>query len=538
MAADTVQLSRLGATGKPAVKKKKKELPVSGGIWILVIIFTAGLLTWKFAIQPLQIKKEYLNTLKDTKNQPTLEEKAIPLKFYIDTHFQGPYTSEANEKLKEVYRLIEDRDFDNMLLDIQLLVSNDYIADATTIYLKFLQNHPDSNHIKEIHHIIKRLPEIVEKQDYHALSRLEEHAPEERLAACRKFLSRHPEGRHSLDVKKMIADIHDEKFYTLQNQVVLNRQQKNWTASVLLCKNFLINFKGHPRTEQVREIIYDLLHEKDLADLEKQVARASGNPEALKLAYINFLANHPEAVEKNHIQKQLAKIEKQLSRNKNWQETLAYCQNNQTKISSRISHLKNFIRDNPSHPYMSQAESLLAQLEIQRQPRTKTAQTDQKKKIIDQQRARQTQERQVRQILEKQVITGLDKSGGRFISRNDGTVTDTDSGLMWCIADSHLILGGKCMTFDAALRYISRLSTGNYSDWRLATGDCRRRANLQDFTKAGPITLPVVQNGTGHPSSPPAPGISVIMSLFFIQTLRTTIKSKPLIRTNAVPSMP
>ncbi|OQY01407.1 MAG: hypothetical protein B6I22_14470 [Desulfobacteraceae bacterium 4572_123] len=463
----TGQRPEPGTKGKPSAEKKKKGQPVSWGVWILIIIFAAGLLTWQFGIRPLRIKKEYLNTLAEMKNLPTLEEKVILLQFYINTHFQGPYIQEANERLKKVYRLIEDRDYDNMLLDIQLLVSSDYIEDATAIYHKFIKKHPGSSHVIEIQHMIARLPAIVETQEYRALSRLEQHTPEERLAAWHNFLSRYPEGQYSSDVKKMITDLHDEKFHTLQNQIALNRQEKKWTEAVLLCKNFLINSKDSPRTEQVKKMIHDLKHEKDLANLEKSIARAGNNPEVLKLAYIDFLAAHPDSTEKNKIQNQLIKLEKQIIQDKNWQETLTYCQNSRIEISSRISRLKKFLRDNPPLPSMDKAKSLLAQLETKQQTLTKKVRTDQKKKLITWQQEREAQERHALQILEKQIVAKLDKSGGRFITRNDGTVTDTDSGLMWCVADSHLVLGSRCMTFDAALRYVSRLSTGNYRDWRL-----------------------------------------------------------------------
>jgi hypothetical protein len=464
----TRQRPEPGAQKKRSTQKKKKGLPFSGGIWAMIIIFAAGFLTWQFGVLPLTIKKEFLNTLTDVQNQPTLEEKAILLQFYINTHFQGPYTSEADKNLKDVYRLMENRDFDNMLIDVQVLVSDNYVADATSIYSKFLKKYPDSGHAQEIQEKITQLPEVAESLEYKSLRRIEQHTPEERLVAYSDFLSRHPAGMHSLDVKKRIADIHDEKFHALQKQIDLNRQQKKWAASVLLCKNFMADLKDHPRTEEVKKLILDLLHEKDLAALKRQVDRSGTSPAALKLAYQNFLARHPDTTENKNIQKELILLEKKITQDKNWQETLSYCRDNRIEISNRLSHLRKFIQATPSSPNMDQAKSLLAQLENLQQARSKKALTDQKEKIIEaQRRARQTQQRQVLQIIEKQIIAKLDKSGGRFITGNDGTVTDTDSGLMWCLADSHLILGGRCMTFDAAGRYIERLSTGNYSDWRL-----------------------------------------------------------------------
>lgn len=66
-------------------------------------------------------------------------------------------------------------------------------------------------------------------------------------------------------------------------------------------------------------------------------------------------------------------------------------------------------------------------------------------------------------------IAGVMRSSdGRYIDHEDGTITDTKTGLMWTKKDSHADLG-KCLNWDASKSYVSKLTTGEYSNWRLPT---------------------------------------------------------------------
>ena len=71
-----------------------------------------------------------------------------------------------------------------------------------------------------------------------------------------------------------------------------------------------------------------------------------------------------------------------------------------------------------------------------------------------------------------------------FIKNNNGTVTDTITGLMWQQAD-----GGE-MTIEKALIYADTLTLGGYSDWRLPTAhESFSILNLQKNNPALDITI-------------------------------------------------
>ncbi len=65
-------------------------------------------------------------------------------------------------------------------------------------------------------------------------------------------------------------------------------------------------------------------------------------------------------------------------------------------------------------------------------------------------------------------LQGTSSSDGRYIDHGDGTITDSNAGLMWTKKDSYADLG-KCFDWNASKSYVSGLSTGGYTDWRLPT---------------------------------------------------------------------
>ena len=60
----------------------------------------------------------------------------------------------------------------------------------------------------------------------------------------------------------------------------------------------------------------------------------------------------------------------------------------------------------------------------------------------------------------------LNRSGRRYVSKNNGTFTDTKTGLTWCLLDSRAALN-KCLDYKSAQKYVQSLKTGGYRDWRL-----------------------------------------------------------------------
>lgn len=82
----------------------------------------------------------------------------------------------------------------------------------------------------------------------------------------------------------------------------------------------------------------------------------------------------------------------------------------------------------------------------------------------------------------------------RFIDRGDGTVTDNDTGLMWCQDTCDTNGDGNVTAEDgisrgAADTFVATLRVGGYADWRLPT--TRELYSIVDFARVNPSIDPV-----------------------------------------------
>jgi len=64
--------------------------------------------------------------------------------------------------------------------------------------------------------------------------------------------------------------------------------------------------------------------------------------------------------------------------------------------------------------------------------------------------------------------TLIQATGTRFKVNNNGTVSDTQTGLTWCLLDSSVQLN-HCQDYKSAKAFVKALDTGGHKDWRLPT---------------------------------------------------------------------
>lgn len=82
-------------------------------------------------------------------------------------------------------------------------------------------------------------------------------------------------------------------------------------------------------------------------------------------------------------------------------------------------------------------------------------------------------------ITAKYAIAGETGRDGRFIAYDNGTVSDTRTGLMWAAKDN-----GSNINWANAKSYCEHYRGGGYSDWRMPTQD--ELAGLYDAGKSRP----------------------------------------------------
>jgi len=205
-----------------------------------------------------------------------------------------------------------------------------------------------------------------------------------------------------------------------------------------------------------------LQENKDYDLLIAHIKRSGKNYWLVRKSYYNYLAKHPDTDKKDEIENELSRIGKKIDEIRKWEAVLIYSKNEQHSLSKRIYELENYISYNSSGPYVDYAKAILTRL----QNRNRSLKQQQMDKQHSRQQAQIQREKDRIERERNKIKTMLKSSGRRYVANNDGTFTDTKTGLTWCLLDSKAALN-KCLDYQSSQKYVKSLKTGGYRDWRL-----------------------------------------------------------------------
>ncbi len=467
----------LGKVKGPAKPRKKQALPLAaiviGGVLIFTIV--AGVSLYFFTSTSLE--DQYQRLLVNVENQTELEQKQLLLQNFINSHDQSEYTLNAEKKIEEINQRIEERDYNLSLQQVGMLpLDENYQAEATTIYSRYLEKFPDSPHADEIAQKISEIPNRIEAADYEKLKEIAHLDYDRRIAAYTKYLADHPRGQYIVQVEHLISGMSEEYFNHLKQEMPVCEKLKEWDNCIHLSSQYLKYFQNSMRSYEVAELKKQFEDKRDLILLQARAENEGDNFEGVKQIFLKYLETNPDSSEKEKLEKELVKLEGKIEDKKQWETIAAYSKDEQIEVSNRIYKLKRYIRKNPSGSYIEDAKVILEDLQSEKQAirqRQIIAQQKMQQARLQQEKERKKKEEQ-RIQMEMDRIQGereemrarLLQSGARFVANGDGTVTDSQTGLMWSILDSQQELG-NCLNYDSAVAYIENLTTGDYHDWRL-----------------------------------------------------------------------
>ncbi len=450
----------LGSAQKPG---KKKLLFVSAMVFGVLLLIAIGSVVSIRVIKQGQVKSEYENLLEQVEELRTLEEKEMLLKEYVNSHSPNTYTEEAEKKISQIYNLIENQDFQATIKNVEKLsIDSNYEKKATAIYTAYLTKYPDSVYVDEIQLKISQIPGLIDDIDYEKLSEVAQSDYSKRIEAYLAYLSKHPGGRHTNAVEELISDTGEEYYDYLIGEVAMHEQQGQGDRGIELCSRFIDIFKNSYHLDEVVELKAKLQDNKDYDLLIAHIKRSGRNYWLVRKSYYNFLAKHPDTDKKDEIENELSRIGKKINEIKKWETVLKYSKNEQHGLSKRIYELENYISYNPSGLYVDSAKAILTRLQNRnRSFKQQHMEKQHKRQLAQIQREKDRIERE-----RNKIKTMLKSSGRRYVSNNNGTFTDTKTGLTWCLLDSRAALN-KCLDYKSAQRYVKSLKPGGYRDWRL-----------------------------------------------------------------------
>ena len=450
----------LGAAQKPG---KRKLLLVSAVVLGVLLLIVIGSVISIRIIKQSQAKSEYEDLLVQTEELITLEEKEMLLKEYVNSHSRNTYTEEIEMQIRQIRTLIEERDFQSAIKNVEKLsIDSNYEKEATAIYTGYLTKYPDGTYVDEIHEKISQIPGLIDDIDYEKLAEVARSNYSKRIDAYLAYLLKHPDGRHINAVEELISDTGEEYYDYLIRKVAVFEQQKQWDKGIELCNRFIDIFKNNYHLDEVIELKTTLEEEKDYDLLIAHIKRSGNNYWLVRKAYFNFLKNHPDTDRKDEIKKQLWRITTKIDELKKWETVLIYSKNKEHSLTDRIYELENYISYNSSGSYVDSAKAILTRLQTENQTLKQRRSGEQRSR----EQARIRQEKNRIKAERNKIKTMLSRFGRRYVLNNNGTFTDKKDGLTWCLLDSRAALN-KCLDYKSAKKYVKSLKTGGYRDWRL-----------------------------------------------------------------------
>ena len=426
-------------------------------------------------------KSNYGRIIDQAKSQKDLEAMKSVLGAYInDQSDDASYIADAVSNVNDIDELIKiENTINAMSLDDQ------YKETALGYYDRFLNERRGTFLEDYINRRRIEIPKNLEAYDFKKLTAMEKRSRGDRMKAYKAFMENYPDSGNRQIVQNLMAALSDEAYAELSQSSDACSKTRKWEPCVRLCDAFLRDFADDSRAASVAESRKKMA---DLAGLENLKNRAGGmDLTSAKKMYIDYLAVSNDSTVKKEIREQIALLNEKIELQAKWEETLNYCRNSQFDISQRIRELKDYMDRDSTGLFRRQAGALMrdlkqeervgqfrmAEILKEREERDRMSRVQAERDRIQQERDRIRQNESQRtarsqRLAEeaRRMTRALGDGGSRFRVNTDRTVTDTRTGLTWCLVDS-LGSEGNCMNFDDARQYVRSLSTGGYRDWRL-----------------------------------------------------------------------
>ena len=442
-------------------------VPIMLGAMLALLVIGAGVVFGTRLLKSWQLEKQYRHVVAQVEQSDDPEEKTFLLQQYVDSQPSGSQAEDARNRIREINAATEDQQYRLVLQQVaQLPIDENYERIASELYNQYLEQDPNSEHYNEIQIKVGEIPDKIDDVDYQKVRKAARLDYDNRIGVYLDYLVKHPNGRHKSKVEGFVAEMSAEYYDHLLEEVPRCDREQQWDRCLVLCDNFLNYFQQHHRAYEIDQLKSVLQDKKEVAALMETVKELGDRFELSKQVLTDYLEEHPDSTQSARVREKLSKIRRNLAINQEWQVALAFSQDNHYPYSDRINHLARYIHQNPAGPYTEEAKQVMEQL--QQENRT------QYNELIEAEKAKRAAELAAEQKrlqdAKNKVVAQIRRAGGRFTVNGNDTFVDTRTGLTWCLLDSSAYLN-RCQTYNDAKRYVKKLNTGGYKDWRLPYGN-------------------------------------------------------------------
>jgi hypothetical protein len=441
-------------------------------------------------------KSNYNRIIDQVKSQKDLITMKKALETYINSQDDSNrYIGDAISKMNDINDLIK---VENSISALSL--DDQYKEKAMGYYEGFLKERWGSFLEDYINAKRIEIPKSLEAYEFKKMAVMEKLSRRDRMNAYKKFMATYPDSKNKQVVQNLIAALSDDSFAELTEASIACSKQSRWESCIRLCDAFIRDFSDDPRAQSVAESRKKMMDRLELQNMKSRAA-AMGFDNAKKML-IDYLGTNVDSSVKNEIREQIAILNQKIELQAKWEETSSYCRNSQIEVYQRIRELKDYMDRDAPGMFKREAESLMrdlkkeerfgqartAEILREREDNARYAKVQAERDRVLQERERIRSSESKRKAREqklgeeaRQMAKVLGDSNGRFRVNSDKTVTDSRTGLVWCLVDSYGSDDG-CMDFEGARGYVRSLTIGGYRDWRLPdTGELAMLYNSKPY---------------------------------------------------------
>ncbi len=467
------RLVRLERSPAPQVPRKRASFLTLLAIGVGIFAILAAMVMAGFYYMDSRSQSDgFQELLAEIEKTESLEQKLSLLEDYTNINPKSPHKAQVQTQIKTVRSQIEDRDFEKTTLEISALpVDEQYEKKAISLFTQFLEKYPNSPHTQKINQAIGEIKNLLDQFYYEELKRAARLDFSERLDTYRQYLSKFPQGSYRRDVETLIQEMGRKYLSYLREEAVQCEQKQRWEPCIKHCDDFIEAFKGLELSRETEQLRTSLTDKQDYFQLNSDAQDAGTDYQKAYKLFKAYLNKHPQSTQKKQLEARLAKLSKKLKIQRQWLVVRKYATNRKIGLFERIQKLDQYLSKNISGIYAGDAKKLMDQLEKERQVSLHRRQIEAQKHGELARLEREKQElaqRLLRSIALQKKLENQLRDSSRYHSNGNGTVTDGDTGLTWCLLDSYQELGG-CMTYEETLKYVRGLRHGGHSDWRLPT---------------------------------------------------------------------
>ncbi len=454
----------LGAAQKSHTKIR--PIPIAIAVFGIVFVTAASFFVWEYIIKAGAIEKEYDSTISMVEKLDNSEKKKKLLQRYLATNKENTYTEDIQSRIEEIDKFVEKTEYTAAVDAVKELdVDDNYDKNAKAAYMRYLNKYPEGTYSAEIEGKMFEIQELIDDVDFNKIEESESLDFDNRISGYTEYLTKHPSGKYRGDVEKMIRNLGDEYYSYLMKQLTVCDQEKKWDNCIQLCNYYLTYFNKSRQKNEIEILIPEMQEKIQVAAVLTKAREAGKNPETAKKILSEYLETHPDSFYMDEIRKELIDVERRSNEIEKWSKLTAYVKKRGGDINRKIYELKLYVEQNSSSPYRKDAESMISNLEREKEGLIQKQEGEQ----IQRQLAAIAREKNRINNERKKMMAKVSKVSSRFVAKANGTFTDKRTGLTWCLLDS-LILINKCHDYKTASNYVKKLKTGGYSDWRLPSG--------------------------------------------------------------------